>query len=142
MQPPRTLKQLQQLTGRIAVLNRFISRSTDKCLPFFKILKKAFTWNEECEENFRSLKEYRLNPPLLSRQVEAKILYLYLEVSTSVVSSVLVREDSGVQRPVYFTSKALHGVEARYPHIEKLEFALVVSIRRLRPYFQLTLYVC
>jgi hypothetical protein len=45
MQPPRTTKQLQQLTGRIAALNRFISRSTDKCLPFFKILKKAFVWD-------------------------------------------------------------------------------------------------
>jgi len=42
MQPPRTTEQLQQLTGRIAALNRFISRSIDKCLPFFKILKKAF----------------------------------------------------------------------------------------------------
>jgi hypothetical protein len=36
MQPPRTTKQLQQLTGRIAALNRFISRSTNKCLPFFR----------------------------------------------------------------------------------------------------------
>jgi hypothetical protein len=42
MQAPRTTKQLQQLTGRIAALNQFISRSTDKCLPFFKILRKAF----------------------------------------------------------------------------------------------------
>jgi hypothetical protein len=42
MQAPRTTKQLQQLTGRIAALNRFISRSTDKCLPFFTILRKAF----------------------------------------------------------------------------------------------------
>jgi hypothetical protein len=42
MQAPRTTKQLQQLTGRIADLNRFISRSTDKCLPFFKILQKTF----------------------------------------------------------------------------------------------------
>jgi hypothetical protein len=52
MQAPRTTKQLQQLTGRIAALNRFISRSIDKCLPFFKILRKAFTWSEECEEAF------------------------------------------------------------------------------------------
>jgi hypothetical protein len=41
MQSPQTAKQLQQLTWRIAVLNRFISRSTDKCLPLFKILKKS-----------------------------------------------------------------------------------------------------
>jgi hypothetical protein len=57
-------------------------------------------------------------------------------VSPSAVSSALVREEVGVQRPVYFTSKALHGAEERYPRIEKLAFALVVSARRLRPYFQ------
>jgi hypothetical protein len=49
MQSPKTTKQLQQLTGRLAALNRFISRSTDKCLPFFKILRKAFEWSDECE---------------------------------------------------------------------------------------------
>jgi hypothetical protein len=54
MQSPQTTKQLQQLTGRIVALNWFISRSTDKCLPFFKILKKAFEWNSECEEAFGS----------------------------------------------------------------------------------------
>jgi len=66
MQSLRTTKQLQQLTGRIAALNRFISRSTDKCLPFFKILRKTFSWSEECEEAFQRLKEYLGNPPLLS----------------------------------------------------------------------------
>ncbi|XP_062170503.1 uncharacterized protein LOC133876233 [Alnus glutinosa] len=66
MQSPRTTKQLQQLTGRIAALNWFISRSTDKCLPFFKILRKAFEWSSECEEAFKKLKEYLTNPPLLS----------------------------------------------------------------------------
>jgi hypothetical protein len=114
MEAPKTTKQLQRLTRRIAALNRFISRSTDKCLPFFKILRKAFMWSEECEEAFGKLKEYLANPPLLSRPTEGEILYLYLVVSPSAVSSALVREDSGVQKPVYFTSKALHGVEERY----------------------------
>jgi hypothetical protein len=136
MEAPITTKQLQRLTGRIAALNRFISRSTDKCLPFFKILRKAFMWIEECEEAFGKLKEYLANPPLLSRPTEWEILYLYLAVSPSAVSSALIREDSGVQKPVYFTSKALHGAEERYPRIEKLEFALIISARRLRPYFQ------
>jgi hypothetical protein len=86
MQPPRTTKQLQQLTGRIAALNRFISRSTDKCLPFFKISRKAFMWSKECEEAFDKLKEYLMNPPLLSRPSEGEILYLYLAVSPSAVS--------------------------------------------------------
>jgi hypothetical protein len=104
MQSPQTTKQLQQLTGRIAALNQFISRSTDKCLSFFKILKKAFEWNNECEEASEKLKEYLTNLPLLCRSDEGEILYLYLAVSPSAI----VREDSGVQKPVYFTSKALH----------------------------------
>jgi hypothetical protein len=136
MEAPRTTKQLQRLTARIVALNRFISRSTDKCLPFFKILRKACTWSEECEEAFGKLKEYLTNPPLLSRPTEREILYLYLVVSPSAVSSTLVREDSGIQKPVYFTSKALYGAEERYPRIKKLAFALVISARRLRPYFQ------
>jgi hypothetical protein len=93
-------------------------------------------WSEECEEAFGKLKEYLTNPPLLSSPTEREILYLYLAVSPSVVSSALVREDSGIQKPVYFTSKALHGAEERYPQIEKLAFALVISAKRLRPYFQ------
>jgi hypothetical protein len=133
---PRTMKQLQQLTGRLAALNRFVSRSSDKCLPFFKVLKKAFNWTEECERAFGELKIYLANPPLLSRPVEGEVLYLYLAVSRTAVSSVLMREDSGKQRPVYFTSKVLHGAEERYPRIEKLAYALVISARRLRPYFQ------
>jgi len=136
MQSPQTTKQLQQLTGRIAASNRFISRSIDKCLPFFKILKKAFEWNSECQEAFGKLKEYLTNPPLLSRPDEGEILYLYLAVSSSAVSIALVWEDSGIQKPVYFTSKVLHGAEERYPRIEKLAFTLIVSTRRLRPYFQ------
>jgi hypothetical protein len=135
MQPPRKTKHLQQLTGRIAALNRFISRSTEKCLSFFKILKKAFVWDSQCDDAFENLKKYLMNPPLLSRPVEEEILYLYLAVSTSAVSSALVREKAGVQRPVYFISKALHGAEERYPRIEKLAFALVISARKLRPYF-------
>lgn len=136
MQPPRTIKQLQQLTGRIATLNHWISWSTDKCVPFFKILRKTFTWSEEWEEAFNKLKEYLMNPPLLSWPAEGEILYLYLAVSPSAVSSVLVREESGIQKSVYFTSKELHGAEERYHRIEKLAFALVVSARRLMPYFQ------
>jgi hypothetical protein len=115
MESPQNTKQLQRLTGRVAALNRFISRSTDKCLPFFKILKKAFVWGEECEEAFQQLKNYLANLPLLSQTVEGEPLYVHLAVSNSAVSSILIREDQGVQKPVYYTSRALRGAESRYP---------------------------
>ena len=48
MKPPQNIKEIQSLIGRVAVLNRFVSKVTDKCLPFFKVLKKAFEWTNEC----------------------------------------------------------------------------------------------
>ena len=42
MKPPQNIKEVQSLTGRVAALNRFVSKATDKCLPFFRVLRKAF----------------------------------------------------------------------------------------------------
>ena len=56
MVSPRTVKEVQKLTGRIVALNRFVSRATDKCLPFFKTLKQAFAWTDECEAVFQNIK--------------------------------------------------------------------------------------
>ena len=66
MVSPRTVKEVQKLIRRIAAFNRFVSRVTDKCLPFFKTLKQAFAWANECEVAFQELKHYLSNPPLLS----------------------------------------------------------------------------
>ena len=52
MASPKTVKEVQKLTGRIATLNKFISKVIDKCLPFFKTLKQAFIWTNKCEKAF------------------------------------------------------------------------------------------
>ena len=49
MQPPSNTKEIQRLIGRIAALSRFVSRSSDKCQPFFQVLKKAFHWDAHYE---------------------------------------------------------------------------------------------
>ena len=48
LKPPRTVKAVQRLNGKVAALNKFVSKATDKCLPFFRILKKSFEWMDEC----------------------------------------------------------------------------------------------
>ena len=47
--PPKTIKEVQSLNGKIATLNRFVSKVTNKCLPFFRTLKKSFEWMDECQ---------------------------------------------------------------------------------------------
>ena len=48
MKPPQNVKEVQSLIGRVAALNMFVSKATNKCLPFFKVLKKAFEWTDDC----------------------------------------------------------------------------------------------
>ena len=64
------------------------------------------------------------------------MLFLYVAVSESAASSVLIQEESKVQHPVYYVSKRLLDAELRYPNMEKLAYALVISSRKLRLYFQ------
>ena len=136
MTSPRSVKEVQRLTGCIAALNRFVSRAIYKCLLFFKTLKQALQWTDECEEPFQALKDYLSKPLLLSPSIEGEDLFLYLAVSQTAVSSTLIREELKIQKPIYYTSQAFQGAEARYPKIEKLALALIVASRKLHFYFQ------
>ncbi|KAK0587562.1 hypothetical protein LWI29_024963 [Acer saccharum] len=135
---PRTLKDVQRLMGCLASLNRFIAKSTDRCAPFFKAIKKGkgLKWNKECEAAFQKLKEYLGRAPILSKLVVGETLYLYLLVTEVATSSVLIRMEEGIQRPVYYTSKALLPAETRYSPAENIVLALITAARKLRPYFQ------
>ena len=136
MASPKAVKEVQKLTGRIATLNKFVSKATDKCLPFFKTLKQAFTQTNECGVAFQELKRYLSNPPLLSPSKEGENLYLYLVVSATAVNAALIREEDKKKLLVYYVSQAFQGAETKYPRIEKIAFALIVASRKLRPYFQ------
>ena len=141
LEPLRTVKAVQSLNGKVAALNRFISKATDKCLPFFRALRKSFEWTDECEKAFEELKKYLSSPPLLSPSMPGEELYLYIAVSQAAVSAALVREEGGSQRPVYFISRAFRGVEERYPQMEKLAFALITAARKLKPFQAHTIVV-
>ena len=95
LEPPRTMKEVQSLNGKNTALNRFVSKATDKCLPFFRTLRKSFEWTDECQKAFEDLKKYLLSPPLLSPSKPRKELYLYIAVSQAAVSAALVREEEG-----------------------------------------------
>ena len=89
--PPKTVKEVQSLNGNIVALNRFISQVTNKCLPFFRTLKRSFEWINECQQVIKNLMVYISSPPLLSPSRPREELYLYLVVSQVAVSTALVR---------------------------------------------------
>ncbi|PNX78768.1 gag-pol polyprotein, partial [Trifolium pratense] len=138
MRSPSSIKEVQQLIGRIAALSRFLSCSGEKAFHFFSSLRKneRFIWAPQCEEAFKQLKEFLASPPILTRPMPGKILYLYLAVSDRAMSSVLVQMVEEEEKLIYFVSRTLRGAEARYQRIEHLSLALVVIARKLRQYFQ------
>ena len=54
LKPPSNPKEVQVLTEMLAALNWFVSKSADRCRPFYQLMKKlkGFQWIEECEEAF------------------------------------------------------------------------------------------
>jgi ribonuclease HI len=140
LKEPKNTKQVQHLTGMIAALGQFISRSADKCRPFFQLLgkKRKFLWDEDCSAAFQGIKAYLSSPPCLSIPSPGEPLYLYLAVSEHAVSAVLVRETPNYQRPIFFISKTMTEVESRYLSLEKAALTLVRAAKKLPQYFQAT----
>ena len=99
LQPPRNPKEVQKLTGMTAALKRFISRSADRCKPFFLLMNKwkGFKWTEECARAFQQVKEYLSHPPIMSSPGTDEALFAYIAVAPHAVSLVLIRVDSGRQ---------------------------------------------
>ena len=77
MASPKNKREVQRLIGRVAALNRFIPWSTDKCLPFYDVLRgnKKFEWSDKCENAFKQLKHYLATPSVLAKPVEREPLF-------------------------------------------------------------------
>ena len=92
LKPPRNAKEVQKLTGMIAALNRFISKSADRCRLFYLLINKwkGFEWSEDCTVAFQQLKEYLSRPPIMSSPKADKVLYAYIVVAPHAVNLVLM----------------------------------------------------
>ena len=85
---------------------------------------------------FQELKRYLSHPPIMYSLVVDKVLFSCIAVALYAISLVLIRVDSGIQRPVYYVSKSLNEAEVRYLPLEKAILAVVHATRKLPYYFQ------
>ncbi|XP_075489600.1 uncharacterized protein LOC142528436 [Primulina tabacum] len=133
MPSPQSVRDVQKLTGRIAAL----SRSAHRSYPFFQVLRKAqkFGWDDKCEQTFQDLKKHLAELPILGKPEPGEKLWVYLSATEFAVSSVLVREERADQKPIYYVSHALRGAKLKYSELEKIALALVMTARKLMPYF-------
>nr|GEV53847.1 reverse transcriptase domain-containing protein [Tanacetum cinerariifolium] len=111
---PKCLKDVQKLNGKVASLNRFLSKSTEKFLPFFKTLKKCtkksgFQWTIEAEMAFKEMKQLIAELPMLTAPKEKEELIIYLAAAKEAISAVLMTERDEKQVPNYFVSVRYKG---------------------------------
>jgi hypothetical protein len=132
----------QWLAGRLASLNRFISRSTERNLPFFEILKSAevFQWGLAQQKTFEELKQYLIDLTTLTPPSPGAPLLLYVAASHSAVSAALVQEklDDQIKKQalVYFVFEVLSPSKKNYTELEKVLYVVVMASRNLWHYFQ------
>ncbi|GKD18927.1 reverse transcriptase domain-containing protein [Tanacetum coccineum] len=134
---PQTVKEVQSLNGKLAGLNRFLSKSAEKSLPVFKTLKKCvkksdFCWTPEAEQAFKQPKQHISELPMLVAPRPKEELIMYLFASQGAVGAILMMEKDSIHTPVYFVSRPLQGPELNYTLIEKLVLTLVFAAKRLR----------
>ena len=72
----------------------------------------------------------------MSRPKVDEVLFAYIAMASHVVSLVLVRVNSGLQRPIYYVSKSLHEAKVRYLPLEEAILAVVHAMHKLSHYFQ------
>ena len=94
IEAPKRIKDVHRLTGCVAAMSRFISRSAERALPFFKILKKAgpMEWTPEAEVALQDLKKYLSFTPILVAPKPQESLLLYMAATNQVGSAALVAQ--------------------------------------------------
>ncbi|GJW77213.1 reverse transcriptase domain-containing protein [Tanacetum coccineum] len=114
MPSPRTLKQMQSLSGKLAALNHFLSKSAERSLPFLDTLKKCtnkkdFRWTEAAEVAFLEMKKLVFEFPTLTTPKKGETLVMYLAAANKAVSAMLLTKRDGRQMPIHYVSRSLQG---------------------------------
>jgi hypothetical protein len=101
-----------------------------------------FVWTAEAQAAFKELKRRLSTSLVLVTPRKKEPMLLYIAATNQVVCSTLVIEHSdegkihGVQRPVYYLREVLSPTKQRYPHYQKLAYAIYMTGKKLPHYFE------
>jgi len=110
MQPPRNLRELRGLQGRLAYIWKFISNLSGRYQPFTKLMKKgvSFIWDDTCQQAFEEIKRYLTHPLVLAAPMSGKPFLIYIQIMDhSLGASLVQNNDHGYEQAIYYMSRAM-----------------------------------
>lgn len=137
LESPKTLKQALSFLGLCSFFARFIPNFSEIAAPLHKLKTNnaELVWDLECQNAFRTLKNFLTSPPLLSTPNFNKRFLLYTDASSCAIGSLLSqKDDENNVRPIAFFSKMLQGSEKNYSTYKKELYGVILSFRRFRQY--------
>jgi ribonuclease HI len=138
MKPPTTHKELKSFLGKLSYIRRFIHGLAAVTSTFTPLLKKGapFHWSTECQEAFEKVQDIMTKLLTVCAPIFGKPLRLYLASNSQAIGALIAQEDdSRVEQPVYYVSRALKDAESRYSGAELSCLTLIYASQRLRHYF-------
>lgn len=136
MPPPSNLLQIWKLQGKATFLRRFIPNYAKLAKGYTSLLKKEvpFNWDQVAQASFDALNESLIKASLMYAPDYQKDFKLYLAIANTTIAMVLVQEDKGIERPVYYFSRNLNYTKSKYSYVEKLALSTVQAIQIFRHY--------
>lgn len=136
---PKSVSEVRRLIGIASWYRRFVPNFSSLTAPLCQLLKKnqVFLWSQECENSFRTLKEYLVSAPLLSCPNFDKPFVVQTDASDYGLGAVLSQtDDEGNERVICYLSRSLSKSERKYSTTEKECLAVLFAVERLRPYLE------
>src|SRR4051812_15141102 len=137
MEPPRSLKELRGLQGKLAYIRRFISNLSGRCQPFSKLMRKGvtFIWDQACQDAFDEIKHYLTTPPVSIPPTQGKPFFLNVQAMEHSLRALLAQKSNeGHEQAIYYLSRTMVGTEHRYNPVKKESLALVFTVQKTRHY--------
>jgi hypothetical protein len=102
-----------------------------------KLLKKdcQFSWTEECQQSFDTLKEKMVNAPILVFPDQTQEFHVHVDASSIYLGVVLAQPREGdIDHPLAFSSRKLFTVEINYTTTKREGLAMVYALQKFLHY--------